>query len=289
MVLDGERVDSMALAYEWESFIRIHGGEAGARDMFEKAMDALLRAENPGKEVHVVKASQGDGGIDVYVHQEDGIDIYQCKFFMGSMTSGRWSQIRESFDRSMEPKGVKVLRWVLCMPREMQKEDIGKWDEFKKDRASYGVEIQLVDGNEIVERMRECDRRFGTDLIERFFGKFRSLPKCLTTYLPVGPEIGLVGRDQIVDELRAMLDAEKCVALVRGLGGIGKTAVMHKVCDKILTDGNEENHVAWITCGESLEDDLLTLCDAFGVPKEIGREEAYGAVLREMKGIKGGL
>ena len=75
----------MASIYSWESFIRIHGGEPGARDVFEKAMDELLRAENPGEEVHIVKASQGDGGIDVYVHHEDGIDIYQCKFFMGSM------------------------------------------------------------------------------------------------------------------------------------------------------------------------------------------------------------
>ena len=108
----------MASIYSWESFIRIHGGEPGARDVFEKAMDELLRAENPGEEVHIVKASQGDGGIDVYVHQEDGIDIYQCKFFMGSMNPSRWSQIKDSFSKAMEPKGVKVLRWVLCMPRE---------------------------------------------------------------------------------------------------------------------------------------------------------------------------
>ena len=80
----------MASIYSWESFIRIHGGDPGARDVFEKAMDELLRAENPGEEVHIVKASQGDGGIDVYVHHEDGIDIYQCKFFMGSMDSSRY-------------------------------------------------------------------------------------------------------------------------------------------------------------------------------------------------------
>ena len=159
----------MASIYNWESFIRIHGGEAGARDVFEKAMDELLRAENPDKEVHIVKAVQGDGGIDVYIHQEGGIDIYQCKFFMGSMNSSRWSQIKESFTKAMEPKGVKVLRWVLCMPREMQKEDIAKWDQFLKDRSSYDVEISLIDGNEIIARMRKCDREKGTDLIERYF------------------------------------------------------------------------------------------------------------------------
>ena len=75
----------MASIYSWESFIRIHGGEPGARDVFEKVIYELLRAENHDKEVHIVKASQGDGGIDVYVHREDGIDIYQCKFFMETL------------------------------------------------------------------------------------------------------------------------------------------------------------------------------------------------------------
>lgn len=67
----------MALIESWETFIRIHGGEPGARSVFEKAIDELLRAENQSKEVHRVKAAPGDGGIDVYVHQPDGIDIYQ--------------------------------------------------------------------------------------------------------------------------------------------------------------------------------------------------------------------
>ena len=66
----------MALADSWEAFIRIHGGEVGARDMFENAMAELLRTENPGKDIHTVKAAQGDGGIDVYVQQE-GIDVYE--------------------------------------------------------------------------------------------------------------------------------------------------------------------------------------------------------------------
>ena len=279
----------MASIYSWEGFIRIHGGEPGARDVFERVMEELLRAENPGKEVHLVKASRGDGGIDVYVHQEDGIDIYQCKFFMGSMDSSRWSQIKNSFSKAMEPKGVKVLRWVLCMPREMQKEDIAEWDAFRKDNASYDVEILLVDGNEIIRRMQDSDRKKGTDLIKQYFGVPQVLPKNLTNRLPLGPEIGLVGRDEIVDELRAMLDKEKCVALVRGLGGIGKTAVMQKVCDRILNDKDDRNHVAWITCGDSLEDDLLVLCDAFDIPKSMGKEESFIAVLRAMRGIEGKL
>ena len=280
----------MASIYSWESFIRIHGGDPGARDVFEKAMDELLRAENPGKEVHVVKAAQGDGGIDVYVHYDDGIDIHQCKFFMGSMNPSRWSQIKDSFSKAMEPKGVNVLRWVLCMPREMQKEDIEKWDEFKEDREFYGVEIKFIDGNEIIQRMLDCDQDRGTHLIERYFDVPKgTIPKCLTDYVPAPPEIELVGREDIVKKVRAMLDQSAQIALVNGLGGIGKTAVMQKVCETIRSDGNDRNHVAWIVCGDSLEDDLLALRDAFGISNGYGREEACAAVIKKLKTFPGTL
>ena len=114
----------MALAYNWDAFIRNHGDYPGARHMFEVLMDELLRAENPDKEIHIIKAVQGDGGIDICVHEQDGIEVYQCKFYMGSMTSSRWSEIKHSFMRAMEDKGVPVIRWYLCVPREMQKEDL---------------------------------------------------------------------------------------------------------------------------------------------------------------------
>ena len=281
----------MASIYSWESFIRIHGGEPGARDVFEKAMDELLRAENPGEEVHIVKASQGDGGIDVYVHHEDGIDIYQCKFFMGSMDSSRWSQIKNSFSKAMEPKGVKVLRWVLCMPREMQKEDIAKWDEFKKDRESHGVEIQLVDGNEIIQRMRDCDRKKGTNLIERYFRdpNGKAIPKCLTVIPGIDRNIGIIGRDEVMQNLRKMLDGNGCIALISGLGGIGKTAIMRWICNSIKEDSNEKNHVAWITCGETFQDDIVLLRDAFGIPDSDNEKTAFNKIIERMKRFRGTL
>lgn len=282
----------MALADNWESFIRIHGGEPGARDMFEKAMDDMLRAENPDKEVHIVKASQGDGGIDVFIYREEGIDIYQCKFFMGAMNASRWKKIEESFDRAMKLEGIHVLRWFLCMPREMQKEDISKWDQFKKGKRKFSVEIRLIDGNEIITRMTKCDRLIGTNLVERYFDiskNIHSYPKCLTSYMPVGPEIGLVGRNQIVGELRTRLDEANYLVLVSGIGGIGKTAVMQQVCENIYNDGNETNHVAWITCGESLEDDLLILREPLGIARDLNRDDSYAAVLRELSHFNGQL
>ena len=83
------------LIENWNNFMRQHGGETGARDIFEKLIDQLLRAENPGKEVHIIKAAGGDGGIDVYVRQKEGIDVYQCKFFTDAMNASRWHQVKE--------------------------------------------------------------------------------------------------------------------------------------------------------------------------------------------------
>ena len=290
----------MALADNWNNFIRLHGGEPGARDMFEKAMAALLRAENPGKEVHIVEASRGDGGIDVYVHHEEGIDIYQCKFYMGAMTSAQWSDVRKSFDRAMEPKGVNVLRWYLCLPREVRvndaTNDLEMWHKFKEDRKSYNIGIGLIDGDEIIERMRQSDRSKGTDFIDQYFTVPTStrhtlygIPKLLTTYVPPGPEIDLVGRDDVLVEMRKMLDSEACASLVSGLGGIGKTAVMQQICDSILNDSNDDNHAAWIICGDSLMDDLLILREPLGVLQDLGRNEAFEAVIRELQNFPGTL
>ena len=222
----------MANIYSWEGFIRIHGGEVGARNVFEKLMDALLRAENPDKEVHIVKASRGDGGIDVYVHQENGIDIYQCKFFMGTLDSSRWGQIKESFNKAMESKGVKVLRWYLCMPREMQKEDIKKWDKFKKEKGNEfsSVELRYIDGNEIISRLEECDRLKNTALIDKYFHDDRKkhfTNKDLIIPFTMSKANGAQGgtyvpREDLLIKIEERFKTERIVFL-SGMGGCGKS------------------------------------------------------------------
>lgn len=56
-----------------------------------------------------------------------------------------------------------------------------------------------------------------------------------------------------------MLDVDKRVVILSGLGGLGKTAVMTKICNSIMTEGRKDTYVAWLTCSDSLIDDLLTL------------------------------
>ena len=280
------------LIENWNSFMRRHGGEKGARDVFEKLMDQLLRAENPGKEIHIIKAAGGDGGIDVYVRQKEGIDVYQCKFFMDAMNASRWHQVKESFERatqyakSEEGGGVKILRWFLCVPREMRKEDIAQWEKFCQARESYGIHLSCIDGNEIIQRMQKCDREKGTHFIDDYFDvsegakrALRQIPQCLTLIPPVNRKVGLVGREEILETVISMLENEGKTALVSGLGGIGKTAVMQWVCNVMKEKGC---CVAWIDCGQSLKEDLLLLADGLGISVK-NPQTAYKEITRALK------
>ena len=102
-----------------------------------------------------------------------------------------------------------------------------------------------------------------------------TIPQCLTAIPLIAKEIGLVGREDILGDIRKTLDMSSCIVLVSGLGGIGKTAVMQGVCNEMKDDGH---YVAWVNCGDSLQDDLLMLRDAFGVPKEEKADKAYESV-----------
>ena len=115
----------------------------------------------------------------------------------------------------------------------------------------------------------------GMELAEPLTGmvsKEPFVPPCLTSIPPINKETGLVGRDVVVKDIRKMLEEESCIVLVNGLGGIGKTAVMQGVCNELKDEGQ---HVAWVSCGDSLQDDLLLMRGALGVPKEEKAEEAY--------------
>ena len=103
----------------------------------------------------------------------------------------------------------------------------------------------------------------------------REIPQCLTSIPLINKETGLVGREDIVRDLRKKLEENSCIVLVNGLGGIGKTAVMQGICNDLKDEGY---YVAWISCGDSLRKDLLMLREGLGIPKEEKEDVAYIAV-----------
>ena len=72
----------MALADNWYTFIRFNGGEAGARDMFEKVMEELLRAVERTKK-SLKRAPQGHLRLAKRGNQFYGYHLTDAKSLKG--------------------------------------------------------------------------------------------------------------------------------------------------------------------------------------------------------------
>ena len=98
----------------WDNFTRYYGGIVGARDCFELVCEDLLKRENPTCEVHRIKASRGDGGIDIHVSNGKLVQIYQCKFFVDVLNASRWQQIDNSFLKVLEQQEININEYLLA-------------------------------------------------------------------------------------------------------------------------------------------------------------------------------
>ena len=254
----------MSLNHYWESFIRKHEGKAGSRDIFENLILELLKAENPDKEVHRVAASPGDGGIDILVQQDNGIDIYQCKFFTDKLGDSQRDQIRKSFNKALEDKGVSVLRWFLCMPREQELEEISWVHNFIKERSDkYGVEIHFIYGTEITNRMEA----FAPELIEKYFSI--TAPKHFTNKSLIVPltkedsnsEQGgtYISRDDLLSKISNSFQRQsgkKRMVFLSGMGGCGKSELARAYAE---SHSSAYEEIFWLTCTDGIRPDLMTL------------------------------
>lgn len=117
-------------------------GVAGAREMFEKMVLALVHGENDS--ARGMEAKQGDGGIDVYLGTFTGpLDVFQTKFFPIEIKASQQKQIRESFKTVNSGQPFKVRSWTLCIPKDMTKAEAGWFDDWKaKQEATTGVTIE---------------------------------------------------------------------------------------------------------------------------------------------------
>lgn len=207
----------------WDNFTRYYGGIVGSRDCFELACEDLLKHENPTCEVHRIKASRGDGGIDVYVSNGKLIQIFQCKFFIDRLTFSRWKQIENSFNRILELKDIQINKWFLCVPKEFTKEELVEIEKFKNKYCVYGIPITFVDGNELVSRMK------AVNICEKWFSPI--LHRCLCTNAPhICPEY--IERTETNTLKEIILDGQHHL-LISGIGGIGKTTLAENLFEKV--------------------------------------------------------
>lgn len=115
------------------------------------------------------------------------------------------------------------------------------------------------------------------------------VPKCLTKIPSINRNVGIIGRDEVMLDLRQMLEQNGHIVLLNGLGGIGKTTVMRWMCNSISEDNINSNHVAWITCGQSLRDDIVSLRDGFGISDDLEDRDAYRKIINRMRRFRGKL
>ena len=142
-------------------------------------------------------------------------------------------------------------------------------DPVSRKEFEAAFQNAIPQGEELAERIAKAL----SGMIQE--GPVHPHPHPLTPIPFINKETGLVGRDKVVKDIRKMLEENTCIVLVNGLGGIGKTAVMQGICNDLKDEGC---YVAWVRCGDSLQDDLLMLRDGLGIPKEEKEDSAYGMV-----------
>lgn len=152
-----------------------------------------------------------------------------------------------------------------------------------KTNDSLMILKAIMDGN---AQMRQGFQDISNQLdqlqqdIEHKGAKETDIQQCLTAIPAVNRTVGLIGRDSIAKTVRELLEKNDRTALVNGLGGIGKTAVMQYVCSDLK---NEGKYVAWIECGRNLKEDLLLLRTALGIPGSDDEDRAYEKILYELQ------
>ncbi|MEV6527468.1 hypothetical protein AB0M43_36640 [Longispora sp. NPDC051575] len=73
-----------------------------------------------------IRASVGDGGLDVIVHTANGIEVWQVKGYTGNLTASRKTKIAKSLNRMLEytrQAGITVTHWHLAIPMNPSKEN----------------------------------------------------------------------------------------------------------------------------------------------------------------------
>lgn len=277
---------------------------------FEKLCRDIMQVKT-GTELHVFARGR-DGGVDLTDDSDKHNIVVQVKHYEKS----GFIALRNNLEKEIEKiKKLNPKQYYVCVSQSLTDSNVNTIYQMFSDYMESTNNILTLDdidsflhapeNIEITRNHTNLWLESGTTLqlllecfpnMQEYLGDANRLaapqtvyPKCFTSYIPLGPEVGLIGRNDIVDQVRDMLDSDKCVALVSGLGGIGKTAVMAEICNEIISEGRKDTYVAWITCGESYIDDLLTLRQALGIPKDLKREEAYEAVVRKLQDLQGTL
>jgi hypothetical protein len=128
--------------------------EQGAREGWEQMIAWLVRLDHPTAE-RIEANGQGDGGIDVLVGNLTGgeITIWQAKY-VRVIDDSQKKQIRGSFRSALDSaaeRGNHVVRWVLCVPINLDIPGRKWWEQWRADNQRlHNVRIDLWGETELV-------------------------------------------------------------------------------------------------------------------------------------------
>ena len=235
---------------------------------------------------------------DPYTCDDGTVVGFQAKYYSTpSITAAQESELIKAIEGAKATyDGINMLCFYLSRPFSQSsakgetKTAMQKEIENKAEKSKITIEWIVPSYFEkILNEPENADLREYFFCVEPSGGEQRVLPKCLTTIPSIDRNIGIIGRDEVIQNLRKMLDENGCIALISGLGGIGKTTVMRWICNSIKEDGNVKNHVAWITCGKTLQNDIVLLRDAFGIPDSDDEKTTFKQIIERMKRFRGTL
>lgn len=91
-----------------------------------------------------IRPSQGDGGIDVRIDNEDGtIDVYQIKKFAINLGSSEKRQIIDSWERVKKycsNNSLQLKNWYLTLPLDPTNENLQWFNEEIRDKSDFNCE-----------------------------------------------------------------------------------------------------------------------------------------------------
>jgi len=136
-------------------------GVAGAREQFENLCAQLIRSQSPtatGIRVH-----RGDGGIDVYEGKftgEEGIHVFQVKYFPNGLGKSQRNEVKESFTRCRTNTQFSTRKWTLCLPVDLSVEETEWFSHWAQEsEAAYGINIDCWGATELESLLYYAENR----------------------------------------------------------------------------------------------------------------------------------
>lgn len=146
-------------------------------------------------------------------------------------------------------------KWILCLPAELSLDEHTKWEEWKKEHKVDSLEIGLMCGNEIIDRLSNqglCDKYFQSTFPKYISKRPHGAKNCMF-------------RDNEVNLLKEELEAGNNI-LIYGEGGYGKTSLAILLFELIKDD---YCHMAWVSYEKSFIDSLLNSLTIYeGIERE---------------------